>query len=328
MEDNQQCKRWLLTFDNIDVHGITHENIRECLSQFTLKYFCMEDEKTDKGMLHTHLYLETENNCRFKTVKSRFPSIAHIDKALGTPQQCRDYVRKEGKYKDSEKSTTSIPETFEEEGEITVFGRGQNRYEKIVSLIEQGLTNFEIIKIDPSYAFKIKDMDVIRYSIMVEKYARENRDLDVTYIYGAPGTGKTRMIFEKHDGTDICRITNYKKDGTVNFDSYNMQPVLVFEEFHGQVEIESMLNYLDIYPINLPARYSDKVACFKTVYITSNLSLEEQYERIQKEKPFQWKAFLRRIHKVLEFREDGSVIDHGSPSWRDEWDGCQGQIDC
>lgn len=44
-----------------------------------------------------------------------------------------------------------------------------------------------------------------------------------------------------------------------------------------------MLNYLDIYPLMLPARYGDKVACYETVYIVSNWSLEQQYETVQKE---------------------------------------------
>lgn len=280
MEDNQQGKRWLLTFDNIDKHDISHETLRNCLSEFSLKYFCMEDEITDSGMLHTHLYFETDSNCRFSTIKNRFPRIAHIDKAFGTPKECRDYVRKEGKYKDSEKALTSKPETFEEEGDLQE-ERSQNKYKKLVTLIEQGLTNYEIMKIEPSYAFRIKDMDIIRFNVMQMKYSKEIRNIKVIYMYGAPGSGKTKSIFEKHDGNSICRITSYKKDRTVNFDSYNMQPVLVFEEFNGQVAIESMLNYLDIYPLTLPARYSDKVACYETVYITSNIALEEQYKDIQ-----------------------------------------------
>lgn len=316
MEDNGQRKRWLLTFDNIGQHGITHELLKDSLSQFVLKYYCMEDEITEAGMHHTHLYFETESNCRFETVKKRFPNIAHIDKALGTPKECRDYIRKEGKYLGSEKALTSLPDTFEEFGTVEDTTTKQNKYQKVVSLIEQGLTNFEIMKIDPSYAFKLKDMDIIRYNVLCEKYSKERRDVKVTYIFGAPGTGKTRLIFDKHDGNTICRITNYKKDRSISFDSYTMQNVLVFEEFHSQVAIEEMLNYLDIYPLTLPARYSDKVACFTQVYITSNLSLEEQYLDIQKSYPRQWKAFLRRIHCVIEFKEDGTTIEYDKPSWR------------
>ena len=77
-----------------------------------------------------------------------------------------------------------------------------------------------------------------------------------------------------------------------------------------------MLNYLDIYPLNLPARYSDRVACYTEVYITSNISLENQYKDIQKKRPEQWKAFLRRIDKVIEYKPDGTTIEKQKPKHR------------
>lgn len=64
-----------------------------------------------------------------------------------------------------------------------------------------------------------------------------------------------------------------------------------------------MLNYLDIYPLELPCRYMNKVACFNKVYITSNIDLDMQYRAIQKESPETWRAFLRRIHKVMYFED-------------------------
>lgn len=46
-----------------------------------------------------------------------------------------------------------------------------------------------------------------------------------------------------------------------------------------------MLQYCDIYPIQLPARYANKFACYETVYIISNWSLEDQYKEVQKDNP-------------------------------------------
>lgn len=68
-----------------------------------------------------------------------------------------------------------------------------------------------------------------------------------------------------------------------------------------------MLNYLDIYPLMLPARYNDRVACYTTVYITSNVSLEEQYTDVQLSQKETWQAFLRRISTVTEYRKDGII---------------------
>jgi len=66
-------------------------------------------------------------------------------------------------------------------------------------------------------------------------------------------------------------------------------------------------SYTALYPVMLPARYFDRVACYTTVYITSNIPLEQQYPEIQKCKLETWNAFLRRIHTVTEFRKDGLI---------------------
>ena len=62
-----------------------------------------------------------------------------------------------------------------------------------------------------------------------------------------------------------------------------------------------MLNLCDIYPLELPARYSNKYACYETVYIVSNWSLEAQYQDAQEYDRPSWLALLRRIHKVKTF---------------------------
>ena len=82
---------------------------------------------------------------------------------------------------------------------------------------------------------------------------------------------------------------------------------MVFEEFNSQIPIEDMLNYLDVYPLLLPARYSDRTACYTKVYITSNIPLDKQYRIEQIDRPETWKAFLRRIHNVTQYMADGSV---------------------
>jgi len=153
-------------------------------------------------------------------------------------------------------------------------------------------------------AFRIRDIDALRQTLLSEKYASENRNIEVCYIFGASGAGKTRGIYEKHKGRDVCRITNYRATNGVTFDGYSGQDVLVFEEFSSQIPIEEMLNYLDVYPLSLPARYNDKVACYTKVYITSNISLNEQYKNIQTLRSETWRAFLRRIHKVIEYFPD------------------------
>ena len=302
-----QSRKFLLTINNPESAGMTHEEIIDRAQKFNPDYFCMADEIGASGTYHTHVYLYSESPMRFETVKKRFPT-AHIDKAAGSSRSNRDYIRKEGKWADTDKADTRVEGSFKEFGTIPDESEEKSpRMAQLMKHIQDGLSNVEILQIDPSYGFKIREMDQLRQQLLNDKYIRENRKVTVHYIYGDSGTGKTRSIFEKHPATDICRITSYPPRGNVLFDSYKGQPVLVFEEFHSQISISDMLNFLDIYPVMLPARYYDRVACYTEVYITSNIPLEEQYPEIQKCKLETWKAFLRRIHTVTEFRKDGII---------------------
>ena len=155
----------------------------------------------------------------------------------------------------------------------------------------------------PSCGCKSSEISAVRAVRMCERCGTESRDVRGHGVDGESGTGKTWGILEKHPAKDVCRITNYGGRNGIRFDAYETQPVLVFEEFHSQIPIGDMLNYLDKYPLMLPARYNDKVACYTTVYITSNTPLDRQYLDIQQNEPETWNAFLRRIHSVTEYRK-------------------------
>lgn len=199
---------------------------------------------------------------------------------------------------------TKVADTFLEYGVLPT--EAEEKAPKMYQLmldIQDGLTTEEIIRDNPSFGFRDREIDALRARLMSEKYRTEERDVRVYYLYGDTGTGKTRSIMDKHPAHEVCRITNYGGRNGIRFDAYQTQPVLVFEEFHSQIPIGDMLNYLDRYPLNLPARYADKVACYTTVYITSNAPLEQQYPDVQLHEPETWEAFLRRIHMVKEYRK-------------------------
>lgn len=128
-EKDTASRKWQLTFNNPQEHGWTHEKIREVLRTFkTMCYWCMADEiGAGEHTPHTHLFINlAPSNCRFSTLKSKFPG-AHIEKVLGTSRENRDYIRKDGKWKDSEKGTTSVDGTFEEFGECPEEHQGKSR---------------------------------------------------------------------------------------------------------------------------------------------------------------------------------------------------------
>lgn len=310
MENNTQSRKWALVINNPLEAGLDHAAIREILYRFSPAYFCMADEIATTGTYHTHIFLFSPSPMRFSTVKNRF-STAHIEKAYGSAKANRAYILKEGHWADTDKAETSVSGTFEEWGDLPAEKEEEApEMFKLIQDLRAGKSVMEIIEDNPKLAFRIREIETLRQAILEEKYSAENRALEVTYLYGASGTGKTRGIFEKHDRKSICRITDYGGRNGVRFDAYHCQDVLVLEEFHSQIPISAMLNYLDIYPLTLPARYTDRTACYTKVYITSNIPLEEQYRDIQRYQMETWRAFLRRVQNVIEYLRDGSTVQH------------------
>lgn len=308
MGNNTQSRKWALVINNPLEAALDHSAITKILQKFAPAYYCMADEIATTGTYHTHIFLYAPSPIRFTTIKNRFPT-AHIEKAYGSARDNRAYIRKEGKWADTDKAETVVPGTFQEWGDLPAEQEEQApQMFRLVQNIRAGMSTTEIIDDSPNLAFRVRDIDLLRQTLTAEKYSVENRSLEVSYIFGASGAGKTRGIYERHDPRSICRITNYRAARGISFDGYNGQDVLVFEEFNSQIPIEDMLNYLDVYPLHLPARYSDRVACYTKVYITSNLPLEKQYRAEQWERPETWRAFLRRIHAVIEYLSDGSTV--------------------
>lgn len=307
---DKQARKWQLTINNPQDKGLDHDAIKKALEQFkSCVYWCMADEVgLDTHTPHTHLFFCLKTPGKFSTVKKRFPE-AHIEAARGTVQENRDYVSKSGKWSEDEKSDTSIPGTFEESGEPPEEpGQGaRTDIAVIYQQIEDGLSNAEIMAANPDAAMHIGKMDKIRQDILEARYREQWRDLEVTYIFGPTATGKTRGVMEQHGYGSVYRVTDYNHP----FDRYAQEPVLCLDEFRSSLLIGDMLDYLDGYPLALPARYANRQACFEKVYIISNIDLTEQYPNVQTNEPATWEAFLRRIHRVIEYRKAGEPIDHG-----------------
>lgn len=307
---NIQRYAFQLTINNPKAHGFPHDVIRKTLvNNFsTLYYFCMSDEQG--SCYHTHIYIYFTSRVRFSKIAKHFPT-AHIEPAYGTVQNNIDYIRKSRKWKDTDKAETRIPNTFEEFGTVPKQKGHKPDMEELYRMVSEGLSNAEIFALNNDYILDATKIDQLRLALMQDKYKSTRRlDIHVTYCYGATGLGKTRGILDYHGDANVCRVTDYKRAPFSGYTSF--QPVLMFDEYRSQLPISDLLIYLDVYPIELPSRYSNHWAAYTYVYIVSNWSLEMQYEDVQKESPESWNAFLRRIHEVKVHQEDGTVVTYAS----------------
>lgn len=306
MPRKPSSRKFQLTINNPLDHGFDHQRIKAILSEFPgITYWCMCDEIGEQGTPHTHVYAIFRNDVMFDTMHRKFYG-AHIEQANGKNSENRDYIRKEGKWLKDAKHETSLIDTFEEYGDLPQDkSRGETQAEQIMRLVEEGKTNAEILEAYPSTFCKLNYIEQARQTLLAERQKNTFRELEVTYIWGDSGAGKTRSVMESYGYPNVYRVTDYDHP----FDGYKGQDVIVFEEFRSSLTVADMLNYLDGYPVDLPCRYANKVACYTKVYIITNIPLEQQYPNVQTDSPGTWSAFLRRIHYQKHMTREYTLLE-------------------
>lgn len=295
-------RKYQLTINNPEKNGFSHDVIKNSIGTLSsCIYWCMSDEiGLEEQTPHTHVYLAFKNAVEFSTIQKRFYG-AHIEAANGTHSENRAYISKSGKWENDEKHGTAIAGTFEESGELPQEKTAkQAQSEAVYSMIKDGAGNAEIIEAYPSAMNSIEHIERTRQTLLEDEYKDKFRALSVHYVWGDTGVGKTRSVMDKYGYSNVFRVTNYKHP----FDQYKGQRVILFDEFRSSLPISEMLVYLDGYPVMLPCRYSDKAACYDTVYIISNIPIEEQYPNIQLSEPTTWSAWLRRFTSVKQLLSD------------------------
>jgi len=258
------------------------------------------DENGELKKPHYHYVIRLQRNQRgswFKQFSTEDMGQVYY-KPVSFPQGAYDYLihdtddcRKKNKrlYDPSERVST-IDDFTNDDKKIS-------NTEKFFIRLYDGASNMELQKDCPTlYAqYGVDKIEKFRQDYLKEKYGNDDRDVNVTYIYGATRLGKTTFVRDKHERKDICRITNYK---TGTFESYNAHKVLLLDEFTGKMDIEFVNNLLDRLPIELPARYSNRTACFTEIYIVSNLPMTELYKDVPTEVR---NAFVNRFHNIIKF---------------------------
>ena len=306
---NSEGRKWQLTINNPKKHGLSLEKLYESLQGFSLTYFCICKEIGNEGKTpHFHAFLYSKAPKRFSTVKNRFPS-AHIEKAYGTCYENREYLLKEGKWENDHKADTKVTGTFREYGDVP--SDSEEQYPELATMftmVREKKTTTEIITEFPQFALQTKNINSLRDTYCAETSLLENRKVFTTYICADDSMDKIGLIYSKYHPADVCRITNYgSMSKMISFDGYHFQDVLVFDRFSGQISLGEMVDYLGIYPMMLPARYEDRVANYKNVYILSNTPVQELYRDEQEDNPGLWKKFLESINKIVTIDEDGTI---------------------
>lgn len=139
------------------------------------------------------------------------------------------------------------------------------------------------------------------------------QQVEVIWIYGEAGTGKTRLAKEQ----TAKRNTPYYITGSSRdpFQRYNGEDVIIYDEARPpDIRFSDLLKLLDPYgeDVSAPSRYYDKAICAAVYFITSPYSPLEFYKEIMGE---DWETqkdgfdqLLRRLSLVLHVTKEKSKL--------------------
>ena len=282
----------------------TREEIVEVVEEY--KGFRAQMEVSESGYVHWQGILYAKSQVRFSTLKRKFPDQWHMESAR-SPEALRRYVEK------SESRVLSVkPLVVGDVPEIRNDNQEKTIKEVIHGLVfEDGATFSQIVEDYPESAHFL---NAVREWVQIRdrKLAQGFRQMTCTYLWGAPGVGKTRWAYDQF-GQDVYRVVDY----THPWDTYEGQSVIVLDEFYGDLKWGQFLAVLDGHPLLLPARYSDRPALHTRVVVISNKPLWEQYTKVP---AHVWGAMTRRFHHVWKMTgEPSRPILEASRADIDSW---------
>lgn len=242
-----------------------------------VEYMVWQHEKAPTtGQIHAQGYLLFKNPRSFSGVQRFLFEGTHIEKRKGTHDQARDYCMK---------SETVVDGPYELG--VNPVGQGvRSDLNLVTKLIDEGKKEFEYAQAAPEVF--VRNFKGLRQYANVRKVRTKFEKPDVFYIWGKPGVGKTRSVYDKEGYSNVWTAPSGKW-----FDGYDHHEVVLFDDYYGGIEYSHFLRLLDGYPITVEVKGGFVEWCPKRIYITSNVPLEAQYGDID------YTALKRRINSVV-----------------------------
>lgn len=215
----------------------------------------------------------------------------HCEIRIGTQDDARDYCMKEDNayfrnnhakwFLDGEDKGLRIEGTEIVELGTYIKTKGKrNDLHDVADLIREGASENDIWKAYPNTYMRVTRG--IRAGLAMQQMDNMNQYAPiVTSVYwGETGAGKNRKIFAD-EGPANCYLANIVRSGKNNFrlwmDGYIGQPVLVINEFYGQLSTATLQGLLEPYRLRHEVKCAFIVSQWTKIYITSNCHPKDWY---------------------------------------------------
>lgn len=253
-----------------------YEDIKEYLLKLEPNYFYSGIEENSKERPHIHIYVQFKRCVRLSTSKTHG---AHIEVCKGTPQQNKDYI-------DNIKRFWNSNNIIDEIGEIRLLDIKSNL---AISLMEKELEEVEIKE------FKTwKEVKTIKSFTKKEIY---KPNIEVIYIYGESGVGKSKKVFEMLGDDENFDRVKFANGFWIGVNQMIPVKTCWYDDFRdSQMPAAEFINFVDYYKNQMNIKYCPSwINQYERIFITSIQSPHEIYKNLPEAKR-QWVRRLKIIH--------------------------------
>lgn len=254
--------------------------------------------ESSEGLEHLHCVFESKKNFRPLSVLKRLYPKIHIEPTKGSKKDVEDYINKVGKFEEKGEKIIAKSQVGEIKG-------CQGKRNDLISLAEirdliySGQTPKQIYRQFPQ-ALKSKTAVEELFYLYRSDNTPPVREVNVNWLFGNTGCGKSytfKQLCDKHGEENVYLVSDYDNP----FDNYQGEPIVIFDEFRGQIRYSNFLGMLDCYKQQVKARYSNKVMLWTDVYITSPFLPFELYQSVRErnDKYDSLSQLIRRIDKII-----------------------------
>lgn len=261
---NTKSRAWQFTINNVS----HYEEIKSKICEYkSLRFFisCQEVAPTT-GHEHIHIYAYFNNP--IKVSYDKFHG-AHIEKCLGSPKQNIAYIKKDGKILDE---FGDIPH----QGGLGV--KNLKDIEDPDDLPDWHMYNtWKKIKSESEFDIKIDDY---------------HKDVEVHYIFGPSGIGKTELAKQLMKNAGFTTMNRVKYSGNF-WEGVGTAECCLYDDFRdSHMPASEFINFIDYNRQLMNIKGGVKSNNYKFIVITSIQNPEDIYSRMGDEPRQQW---LRRI---------------------------------
>lgn len=271
-----QSKSWCFTWNNYTAEDV--EAIKKLVAEGIATYACWGKEVAPTTSTpHLQGYLVFRRKISLAGAKRHLHRNVHLERARGNPASNIEYCSKDGEFED-----------------VGTRPAGQGSRADLVQVQDRIKAGGTLADIQDEF-FGL----YARYPRALESYCRRyapvrTQKSRVIVLWGEPGTGKTRSVYDFHSHDAI-----WSSPGNGWFDGYDGHTVALFDDFSGgDFKLSYLLKLLDRYPMQVPVKGGFVQWRPEVIYITSNINPDDWFPNVP---DIHKRALKRRFDRVTHF---------------------------